>query len=116
MTTISLLREEEEEEGVLLAFPGAGQGLAEEDGAAVTNDGCSEHSAEAISCKWHSALIYVNELINSASTSPSETGDVWVAGGGNRNKPCWGCDGRGVCTAGHGGGFALPCRPPPSAV
>lgn len=50
--------------------------LAEEDSAAVTNDGCSERSSEAISCKWHSALIYVNEFINSTSTSPLETGEA----------------------------------------
>ena len=79
----------------------------------MTNDGCCELGTEAISCKWCSALIYVNEFISSASTSPSETGKaITDAAEGNMHEPCCGCDGRGVCMAESQGGrgHALPCQ------
>lgn len=37
---------------------------------------------EAISREWHSALIYVNKFINSASTAPSETSEAITDAGG----------------------------------
>lgn len=74
----------------------------------MTNDGCSERGTEAVSCKQHSALIYVNKFINSSSTSPSGTGeaitDAAAGGGGNMHEPRRGCDWRGVCTAESPGG------------